>query len=548
MSGPRVHLVHARRRVLGLAVAAALVAGIMPVASTAAAADHFVVTAAAPAGGWVAGASYEFTVFALQSDGGRDTTYAGTVFFGSTDAAATLPADHAFVLADHGAHTFSATLRTAGSRTIGATDRVAYSISGASGPIAVVPAAPIGLSFRQSPGGGVAGAAFPVQPIVAVRDSFGNTVTTATTAISLELATASGSGSLSCSGGTSATTSSGSAWFAGCSVSEAGTYQVGASAPGFPTIWSYLFTITPAAAASHFVFSAPPTASTGVATNVIAWATRADGFVDNSYRGTVHVSSSDGAADLPADYTFTATDAGTHTFSMTFATAGLQTVTLADVAHPAVTSTSLPISVAAAGVPTISVSASPGIVTYGRATTLTARWSSGGSGTTLALYSMGADTTTWTRLISGVTGVDGSVSWTDTPVHATTYSVVCEGGCPGSASISSMPIAVSVRCVVSLAPETSGVRVVTVGTRLTYTARVTPVVAGVPTPVTFFVYRRSGGRWAYDSEVTRTASAAGVAAFTRTWSTRGEWYVRARVGTTTYNASAWSPMRRLRVS
>lgn len=36
-----------------------------------------------------------------------------------------------------------------------------------------------------------------------------------------------------------------------------------------------------------------------------------------SYRGTVHFSAGDASVDLPSDYTFTAADAGAHTFSVT---------------------------------------------------------------------------------------------------------------------------------------------------------------------------------------------------------------------------------------
>jgi hypothetical protein len=48
------------------------------------------------------------------------------------------------------------------------------------------------------------------------------------------------------------------------------------------------------------------------------------------YRGTVHFSSSDGLAGLPSDYTFTAADAGTHTFWVTLQTTGNQTITARD--------------------------------------------------------------------------------------------------------------------------------------------------------------------------------------------------------------------------
>jgi hypothetical protein len=56
----------------------------------------------------------------------------------------------------------------------------------------------------------------------------------------------------------------------------------------------------------------------------------ADGTVSTGYTGTVHFSSSDAFAALPADYTFTGTDAGVHQFSVMLTTAGSQGVTAAD--------------------------------------------------------------------------------------------------------------------------------------------------------------------------------------------------------------------------
>jgi len=48
------------------------------------------------------------------------------------------------------------------------------------------------------------------------------------------------------------------------------------------------------------------------------------------YRRTVHFTSSDPGATLPADYTFTATDAGVHTFPFTLTILGNQTITVTD--------------------------------------------------------------------------------------------------------------------------------------------------------------------------------------------------------------------------
>src|SRR5262249_30128576 len=50
------------------------------------------------------------------------------------------------------------------------------------------------------------------------------------------------------------------------------------------------------------------------------------------YRGTVHFTSSDPQASLPADYTFTAADMGVHTFTATLRTVGTQSITATDTA------------------------------------------------------------------------------------------------------------------------------------------------------------------------------------------------------------------------
>jgi hypothetical protein len=55
------------------------------------------------------------------------------------------------------------------------------------------------------------------------------------------------------------------------------------------------------------------------------------GNVVTDYAGTVHFSSTDPAAVLPPDFTFTSADAGAHTFPLTLSTPGPQTVTVTDV-------------------------------------------------------------------------------------------------------------------------------------------------------------------------------------------------------------------------
>jgi len=100
---------------LVLAVVAAGLVGTGP-AGAVTAPTHFVVTAPSAAG---AGTPLTFTVTVEDAGGDVVTGYTGTVRFTSSDAAATLPT--ASTLTD-GTGTFSATLDTAGTQTITATD------------------------------------------------------------------------------------------------------------------------------------------------------------------------------------------------------------------------------------------------------------------------------------------------------------------------------------------------------------------------------------------------------------------------------------------
>jgi hypothetical protein len=64
-----------------------------------------------------------------------------------------------------------------------------------------------------------------------------------------------------------------------------------------------------------------------------------------NYAGTVHFTSSDGAAVLPPDYTFTGADNGSHTFTFALNEAGPQTITITDTTYSSWQSTTAPIQV-----------------------------------------------------------------------------------------------------------------------------------------------------------------------------------------------------------
>src|SRR5262249_60594851 len=91
-------------------------------------------------------------------------------------------------------------------------------------------------------------------------------------------------------------------------------------------------TVTPAAA-DHFLLSVPTGASAGVPFDLVVTVQDQYGNTVTGYAGTVHFTTDDPdpSAALPPDYTFTADDAGTHTFlgGVTLATDGSR-VTVTD--------------------------------------------------------------------------------------------------------------------------------------------------------------------------------------------------------------------------
>jgi hypothetical protein len=87
--------------------------------------------------------------------------------------------------------------------------------------------------------------------------------------------------------------------------------------------------VTPAAAASIAVTPLHGTTA-GVAQSVTVTAYDAFGNVATGYAGTLAFTSSDTQAVLPTAYTFTAADAGKHTFNVTFKSAGGQTISVQD--------------------------------------------------------------------------------------------------------------------------------------------------------------------------------------------------------------------------
>ena len=127
-----------------------------------------------------------------------------------------------------------------------------------------------------------------------------------------------------------------------------------------------------AANASSPIVAAPGSATAGQAFNATVTVKDAFGNTATGYRGTVHFTSSDPEADLPADYTFTAADDGAHTFTsaVSFKTAGNRTLTATDAGSSSITGTSDPVAVSAADAASLTVTA-PSSTTAGQAVSAT---------------------------------------------------------------------------------------------------------------------------------------------------------------------------------
>ncbi len=118
-----------------------------------------------------AGDSFSFTVSAIDTTGAVAPGYSSTIRFSSTDTQAGLPADYTFTPEDGGVHTFTATLKSSGSRSITATE-VGGTVRGAAS-INVTPQ--VASSLVLAGGAGPIGFLRPIT--IVARDAYGNVAT-----------------------------------------------------------------------------------------------------------------------------------------------------------------------------------------------------------------------------------------------------------------------------------------------------------------------------------------------------------------------------------
>jgi hypothetical protein len=372
----------------------------------------------------------------------------------TSDSAATLPANAALVA---GTRTFSVTLNRVGSRTVTATDITDGTKTANTSPaITVALGAAVKLGFTSQPGSSTINVPFTIQPVVAIQDAGGNTLTTAAaTTVTLALGANPGAGTLTCTGGNTRTTSLGIAAFSGCAINNAGVgYTLVASATGYTSATSTAFTVGATGATITLTTSAPT--PPGAQNPVITWG---EGF------------------------------------------------------------------------------------------NLGVQFASNGSGKTVQLQGT-RDGVTWTTITNLTMGSSGSTSYHYTPVTNLWYRAVFAGTSDLAAATSNQ-IRTVVREIALLRPTNSGaVRSISRNTSITFTTTVRPARPELaPARVSFWFYHQVNGSWVLVAKHDVVIDVAGLANYTFTFSSSGQWYVRLAANPTPYNAnSVMSPVERYSVN
>jgi hypothetical protein len=278
----------------------------------------------------IAGTAFSFTVTALDASNVAVGSYAGTVHFTSSDVQAVLPADSKLM---NGTGVFSATLKTAGSQTILATDAATPSIASTS-TAAHVSAAPTFKFSVTVPASVSGGTAFHFT--VTAEDQFNNTATAYSGTV--HFASSDGQATLP----SNATLTNGTGTFS-AALKTAGSQAITATDTVTGSITGTSSSIIVVGAATHFALTVPATATVGKAFGLTVTPLDAANNVASGYAGTVHFSSTDVQAVLPADSALI----GGPTFSPTLKTLGSQFITATDTVTASLSGTSSSINVIA---------------------------------------------------------------------------------------------------------------------------------------------------------------------------------------------------------
>lgn len=306
----------------------------------------------------VSGTGQSVTVSVRDAYGNLVDDYSDTVSFTSTDAAATKPANYSFTTADKGQHTFPGViLRTEGSQSLtvsasGLTDgKQTTEVTAAPAgklvltglPAEVTSGDTVSVTVEALDGSGARDTAYT--GTVHFTSSDARAVLPADYAFT---GTDAGIKTFSVKLITVATTS----------LTVTDTVKTTFTATASTTVkWGSV---------SKLVLASPDTATAGTPFSVTVSAYDAQDNLVKDYTGTVVFSADADQTTLPADYTFTASDSGSHLFSVTLGKAVSTKLTVTDSVLPLMASHTLTVSPASASELVLVVSPT-GAVTAGTA-------------------------------------------------------------------------------------------------------------------------------------------------------------------------------------
>ncbi len=235
-----------------------------------------------------AGTAFSATITAKDAFTNTATGYTGTIGFSSDDPQGVLPGNYTFVSGDNGVRTFTnaLTLKTAGSRSVTATDTVSASING-NNTMTVNATTVAGLGFTTQPGGAVAGSTFTA--VVKTQDAFGNnSIVGLANNANIALDIASGTGTLQGGGNINAGNNGatpGTATFSNLRIDTAGIKTLAASNNQLTGATSAAFTVDPGPATSLFFTTDPGGAAAGSAFGTQPAIETRDAFGNDSSSG-----------------------------------------------------------------------------------------------------------------------------------------------------------------------------------------------------------------------------------------------------------------------
>jgi len=257
---------------------------------------------------------------------------------------------------------------TAGTQSITATDTANGSLTGSEGGIAVRAARAASLTVSGYPNPTTSGQAGAFT--VALFDRYGNAATGY--AGTVRFASSDAQATLPADY-TFTGADAGTHTFL-ATLRTAGTQKIGAADTSTRLLSGEQgdIMVNPASGSTLAVSGYPSPSGAGVARTIVVTAYDPAGNVSTGYTGRVHFASSDPGAVLPADYTFAASDAGTHAFSATLVTVGTQSISATDGGSPAASGAQSGIAIQPGAAASLALGGYPAQTASGETHTITA--------------------------------------------------------------------------------------------------------------------------------------------------------------------------------